>query len=55
MRMEEAEREAKEKMARNGSCRLRGNSDLSRQESLRGITVLRGQVPGLGTTAESYL
>ena len=57
MKREQAEKEAREKMVLNGngSCRLRNNTDLSRQESLRGITVLRGQIPGVGTTAESYL
>jgi PII-like signaling protein len=34
---------------------FRANVDLGRTESLRGITVLRGQIPGTGTTAESYL
>jgi len=54
----ELRREEEEKLrlqhSKNGNCRLR-STDLSRQESLRGITVLRGPLPGSATNAESYL
>merc|ERR1712062_529219 len=42
----------------NGTCRLRTSLDVKRTESLRGITVFRGQIPGTGSskdTLESYL
>jgi len=68
MKKEIAEREAKEAERRalenargaapNGTCRLRTNIDVKRTESLRGITVFRGQIPGSCSskdTLESYL
>merc|ERR1712025_845208 len=68
MKKEIAEREAKEAerlaldSARggtpNGNCRLRTSIDVKRTESLRGITVFRGQLPGSCSskdTLESYL
>jgi len=42
----------------NGTCRLRTSLDVKRTESLRGITVFRGQLPGSCSskdTLESYL
>eukprot|EP00090_Calanus_glacialis_P036355 TRINITY_DN6204_c0_g1_i1.p1 TRINITY_DN6204_c0_g1~~TRINITY_DN6204_c0_g1_i1.p1 ORF type:complete len:896 (-),score=194.35 TRINITY_DN6204_c0_g1_i1:234-2846(-) len=68
MKKEIAEREAKEAerlaidtargVAQNGNCRLRTSIDVKRTESLRGITVFRGQIPGSCSskdTLESYL
>jgi len=68
MKKEIAEKEAKEAerlamdSARggtpNGNCRLRTSMDVKRTESLRGITVFRGQIPGSCSskdTLESYL
>jgi len=68
MKKEIAERESKEaeRLARdnalvvapNGTCRLRTSIDVKRTESLRGITVFRGQIPGSSSskdTLESYL
>lgn len=64
---EQAEKEAREAdrlatdtaMQINGNCRLRTSVDVKRTESLKGITVFRGQVPGSGSaskdTLESYL
>jgi len=66
---EKEEREAREaellardsaiKANGNGSCRLRTSIDVKRTESLKGITVFRGQMPGSGNaskdTLESYL
>merc|ERR1712106_1271216 len=45
-------------VAPNGNCRLRTSIDVKRTESLRGITVFRGQIPGSCSskdTLESYL
>jgi gamma-aminobutyric acid type B receptor len=68
IKKEVAEREAKEAerlavdsargVANNGNCRLRTSIDVKRTESLRGITVFRGQIPGSCSskdTLESYL
>jgi len=62
---EEEEARETEKLARdaamqssNGTCRLRTNIDVCRTESLKGITVFRGQVPQPGQNKdhlESYL
>jgi len=56
----EAERLARDAamQASNGTCRLRTNIDVCRTESLKGITVFRGQVPQPGQNKdhlESYL
>merc|ERR1712130_87803 len=56
----EAERLARDAamQASNGTCRLRTNIEVCRTESLKGITVFRGQVPQPGRNKdhlESYL
>jgi len=55
MRRELEDAAVRQRRGLNGNARLKEETDLSRQESLRGITVLKGQVPGTGFTSDSYL